>query len=71
MTRRQTRTVFLEKTDQPTVMVEVPVAQYQSLHLGEVDAHDLQVVDQRVGRVAEVQQQVARLGPGLGLQRQR
>ncbi len=45
-----------EKPDQPAVMVEMPVAEDQRVHLGRVDFQQLEIVGVNIGGEAEIQQ---------------
>ena len=52
-------------------MIEVAVAHDQALHFRAVDAHDVHVVHQRVGRVTKIEHEMARVGADLRFQRER
>lgn len=63
--------VGLEKTDHAAEVVVVPVAECQRVEFRRVDAGQQQVVQQCLGRVAEVDQHLARLGAARRLHVQR
>ena len=53
---------FFQVTEQAAKVIVVAVAHDKTLHFRAVDAHHFHVVHQRVRRVTEIEQQVARVG---------
>ena len=68
---RQHVAILPEEADQAAVMVDMTVADDQRLHLARVDPQQPDVVDQRRGRVAEVEHDRALLLVALRFQEER
>jgi hypothetical protein len=69
--RRQHAAVPVEEVKQAAVVVEMPVTDDQRLDLGGVGADQLEVVQQRFGRVAKIEQHGVLLVRPLRFQQQR
>ena len=63
--------VLLEEADQAAEVVKVTVARDERLRLRGIDLHDLHVVEERVRRVAEIEQDLARLPAHARFERER
>ena len=69
--RRQRATVLVEESHQAADMIEMAMADDQSVDLLHVDAHDAHVGDKHVRRVAVIKHQGAGLVPALGFEPER
>jgi hypothetical protein len=69
--RRKHSAVLVEESHQTAVMIEMAMADNQSVDLPRVDAHEAHVVEEHVGGVAEIEQQGAGLVAALGFKPQR
>ncbi len=56
-----------KEADQPAEMIVMAVAQHQGIEAGRVDLQHRHVVEQRLGLIAEIDQDVAHLAPTPGL----
>src|SRR5207247_290891 len=63
--------VPLEQWNEASEVIEVAVTDDQGVDRRRVDLQEIQVVEQRRGREAEVQERLPRLAPALGFQMQR
>ena len=56
-----------QKAGHPAVMVEMAVAQHQGVDASRIDAKDRQIIEQRLGRVSEIDEDIARFVAASGL----
>ena len=52
-----------QKAGHPAVMVEMAVAQHQGVDASRIDAEDRQIVEQRLRRISEIDENIARSSP--------